>query len=112
MNTIDYLEDFLPQDIDNLNQSDLNRILKLRPPSPKTENDEKAMVELATGFDGVWRPDIVGKDDLSRLFPDSADLIQQARWTPYKDLPMSVEELEEITISPFSSIDHIPELLP
>ena len=75
MNAIDYLEDFLPQDVDNLNQTELSYILKLHPPSPKTENDEKAMVELATGFDGVWRPDIVGKDDLSQLFPDSADLI-------------------------------------
>jgi hypothetical protein len=112
MNAIDYLEDFLPQDIDNLNQSDLNRILKLRPPSPTTENDEKAMIELATGFDGVWRPDIVGKDDLSQEIPETADLIQLARRTPYKDLPMSVEELEEIIISPFSLTDHEPDPLP
>src|SRR3954454_9899328 len=70
------------------------------------------MIELATGFDGVWRPDIVGKNDLSQLIPDSADLIQHARRIPYKDLPMSVEELEEITISPFSSFDHIPDPLP
>src|SRR5215212_3776781 len=53
MNVIDYLEDFLPQDVDNLNQFKLSYILKLHPLSPKTKNDEKAMVELATGFNGI-----------------------------------------------------------
>src|SRR3954470_18958608 len=47
---------------------------------------------------------------LSQLFPDSIDLIQHTRRTLYKDLPMSVEELEEIIISLFTSFDHIPSL--